>query len=253
LKVCLLGSGSKGNGMLVRSQETTLLIDCGFTLKETIKRLERIGVNPLEINAILVTHEHGDHIAGVGSLSRKYKIPVWMSDGTYRQSKVGTLTELNLFQDYSDFQINHISVSPYPVPHDSAQPTQYVFSNATHRWGLITDAGMVTPHIIDSLRLCDGLILEFNHDWDMLQNGPYPYKLKRRVGSDYGHLNNQQSALLLEEVKHENLKQVVAAHISEKNNCKTIVSQILERTLCGLGTKFQVAEQGSETDWICLN
>jgi phosphoribosyl 1,2-cyclic phosphodiesterase len=239
--------------MLVRSHETTLLIDCGFTLKEATKRLERIGVDPIEINAILVTHEHSDHIAGVGSLSRKYKIPVWMSDGTYRQSKVGAIADLNLFQDYTDFTIEQITVSPYPVPHDSAQPTQYVFFNDTHRWGLITDAGMVTPHIIDSLRQCDGLVLEFNHDWDMLQRGPYPYKLKRRVGSDYGHLNNQQSALLLQEIKHENLKQVIAAHISEKNNCKHVVNQILEQTLGELDTQFQVAEQGSETDWIHLN
>ncbi len=252
MQVAIVGSGSKGNATLIRSQSTTLLVDCGFTVKETCARLAKLGVSGQQIDAVLVTHEHGDHIKGVGALARRFDLPVFMTSGSYRADKLGEVTKLELINAYQEFQVGDIQVQPYPVPHDAQEPSQFVFNDGAYKAGLLTDAGMITPHMVEVLQDCDGLILEFNHDWQMLQSGRYPWKLKQRVGSNYGHLNNLQSIELLHQVKHPGFKHLIAAHISEENNCKTLVTDLLQSALANETAQFQLARQDNHSDWFTL-
>lgn len=213
-----LGSGSKGNGTVVRYRDCTLLIDCGFTLKETEKRLRSLGVSPEDIDGVLVTHEHGDHINGVGPLARRYGCRVYMTAGTYRSRDIGAIPNLTLIKEYTPFSIKDIDIHPVAVPHDAEEPAQYIVEAGGKRLGLLTDLGSSTPHIESRYQACDALILEANHDPLMLASGPYPPSLKDRVASAWGHLSNQQAAMLLERVICSRLKHLVVAHISEKNN-----------------------------------
>ncbi len=182
MRFALLGSGSEGNALVVQSGATTLLMDCGFSLSETLVRLGRLQLQAEQLSGILVTHEHGDHIAGVAKLSRKFDIPVWMTHGTLRSQKDAfaklSVSEIN---PHDSFSIGDIDVQPYLVPHDAAEPVQYVFGSGARKLGVLTDVGHVTPHIEAVLSGCHALILECNHDADMLQNGRYPYSLKQRV------------------------------------------------------------------------
>ena len=218
MRFASLGSGSKGNGTLVEYGNTRLLIDCGFLLREAEARLERLGVTPASLKGILVTHEHADHIGGVSRLARKHNIPVWMTSGTcigWADPHVPTLHKLN---PHEKFVIGDIVVQPFPVPHDAREPCHYVLSGGGKKIGVLSDAGSVTPFMRECLSGCDALMLEFNYDIEMLANGPYPPKLRDRVGGNLGHLSNAQSAALLQQIDVSRLQVLALTHLSEKNN-----------------------------------
>lgn len=228
MKFASLGSGSSGNATVVASEETCLLIDCGFGVRDTGERLARLGLGFENLDAILVTHEHSDHSKGVAALARKHAIPVYMTQGTWLARDYGNIPRLHLVKNYEAFSVGTIGVQPVAVPHDAREPAQFVFSNKTFRLGILTDLGSITPHVLAAYRDCDALLIEANHDLDMLWNGPYPPSLKSRVASDWGHLNNKQTADLLELIYTTRLQQIVIGHISRKNNSVETVKRTLE-------------------------
>ena len=208
-----LGSGSKGNGTLVALGSQVFLIDCGFTLKQTESRLARLGLGGGDLTAILVSHEHADHINGVAPLAHKYRVPVYCSFGTARKLDM----QCQRFDGDVAFSIGDVEILPVRVPHDAREPTQFVLHNGVERVGVLSDLGEVTQHVIDQYQACTHLLMEANHCPDMLRLGSYPPALKRRVGARYGHLSNHQAAGFLAAIAHRALH-VVIGHISEQNN-----------------------------------
>jgi phosphoribosyl 1,2-cyclic phosphodiesterase len=210
LRFASLGSGSRGNATLISHQDTNLLIDCGFSVRETERRLAVFGMSPTQLAAILVTHEHQDHVQGVGALARKYQLPVYLSNGTHQAIRWGELPECRLIEPECEFTIGAVWCDPFTVPHDAAEPLQFVFDDGDHRLGLLTDTGRITAHIVEKLQQLDVLLLECNHDVTMLANSGYPPSLKQRVGGEYGHLNNDQATALLGRIDSTMLQHVVA-------------------------------------------
>jgi phosphoribosyl 1,2-cyclic phosphodiesterase len=246
-----LGSGSKGNATLVRAGDTLVMIDCGFSLRETVRRLERLGIDPQQLDAILVTHEHSDHSSGVAALSRKFQIPVYLTHGTHSTGRCDGGYRQCLFNCEDTVVIGELSIKAVAVPHDAVEPCQYRLSCGEHTLGVLTDLGSVTPHVIENFRSCHSLLLEFNHDLPMLMEGPYPAHLKRRVGGDWGHLNNEQAADLLRQIDGAQLRHVVVAHISEKNNSRSQAESALLSVLDSLD-RVIFAEQSGGFDWLDL-
>lgn len=238
IRFAMLGSGSRGNGTLVQSGATTLLVDCGFMLLEAERRIERLGLKPSDLTGILVTHEHGDHIGGVARFARKHRLPVWLTPGTYAAWKDPGGKRINNISPHEAFTIGDIEVQPFPVPHDAREPCHFVFSDGTHRVGTLSDAGSVTPHMRQVLSGCDALLLEFNHDTQMLADGPYPRALQDRVGGPLGHLSNGQAADLLRAIDRSRLRHLVLTHLSEKNNTPQHA-----RRAC-------IEALGAEPDWL---
>ena len=223
-----LGSGSRGNATLVEAGNTRLLVDCGFSVRETERRLARLGVAPEALDAVLVTHEHSDHCSGVAALSRKYRVPVYLTRGTEASGRCDGAWHVEYFHSEACFDVGAVTVEPIAVPHDAREPCQFVLSSAGLRLGILTDLGSITTAVTAHYERCHGLLLECNHDEEMLRTGPYPPSLKRRVGGDWGHLNNRQAASLLEQVASAELHRLVIAHISEQNNHPDCVVQALE-------------------------
>ena len=252
MRFASIGSGSRGNGTLIQDGVTCVLVDLGFTIRETEKRLARLELSPAEISAILVTHEHSDHLNGVGPFARKYSIPVYMTPGTCNQEKMGPMPVLELINCHQSFAIDEFKVAPVPVPHDAREPCQYLVSSGSLTLGILTDLGHITPHVAEQYSCCDALMLECNHDPDMLADGPYPYPLKVRVGGDHGHLSNGQAAGLLEMVELSRLQHLVIAHISEKNNRVEVVREELDHALSQWQGNLTIADQGTGFDWITL-
>ncbi|MGQ0698021.1 MAG: MBL fold metallo-hydrolase [Panacagrimonas sp.] len=217
-RYALLGSGSRGNATVVQAGATHLLVDCGFAVREVESRAARIGFDPGSLDAILVTHEHSDHIGGVARLARAYDITVMLTPGTASTRSDWEGCRLRHISPHEAFTIGDIEVQPFPVPHDAREPCQFAFSYRNRRLGIVSDLGRITPHVARSLDGCDALLLECNHDPGMLACGPYPESLKRRVGGDWGHLSNAQAAGLLREVDRTRLQALVLTHLSEKNN-----------------------------------
>lgn len=252
LRFASLGSGSRGNATLIQSAGTLVLVDCGFAARELTRRCELLGVDPAAIDAILVTHEHGDHIRGVGAVARKYRLPVWMTHGTSRAHDCGELPERRLFGSHDgDFCLGDLTITPIPVPHDAREPCQFTFSSQGKRFGLATDLGSLTPVLVAALDGVDALLLECNHDPRMLANGPYPPSLQARVGGNYGHLSNQQAAELLSLIDHQRLRHLVAAHLSEKNNTPELARQALS-SVADFGDRFRLLEQDAGSGWLEL-
>lgn len=238
--------------MLVECDETRLLIDCGFTLKEAERRLARLNVDAQSLSAIVLTHEHSDHANGAAALARRHRLPLWATAGTAQAldlSERGARIALRLFSSHEAFAIGAVELRPFPVPHDAREPCQFVFTNGARSLGLLTDTGHVTRHIEECLAVCDALILECNHDRDMLAEGPYPPSLKARVGGPHGHLDNDAAAALLSTVDTRRLQRVVAAHLSEKNNTPWLVRSALEGALAGCAAPVEVAGQDSGLPW----
>lgn len=249
MRFASLGSGSRGNGTLVEQNGTCVLVDCGFSMKEAESRLAKLGSTAEKISAILVTHEHGDHINGVGALARKYAIPVWATGGTFSADRLGERVEMNRICSHTAFAIGDIEVQPFPVPHDAREPTQFVFGNGDKRLGLLTDVGSRTAHLEQQLSGCDALILECNHDKILLENGEYPLSLKQRVGGDLGHLSNVQAADILSRLDTSKLTQLVAAHLSEKHNTPSLAQVALAEVLGCAPEWVHVADQQAGFDW----
>jgi phosphoribosyl 1,2-cyclic phosphodiesterase len=252
MRFALLGSGSRGNATLVEEKGTHLLIDCGFSVREVERRMARLKCSPEKLSAILVTHEHNDHLAGVGALARKYRLPVWLTAGTESAGKkrLGELPHRELINCHSDgFAIDGLQLQPFPVPHDAREPCQFVFSNGDKRLGMLTDTGRSTQHIEQRLDACDALILESNHDRRMLAEGPYPPSLQARVGGSLGHLSNDQAADILTRIDSSALQHMVAAHLSEKNNRPELAVEALSAALDCESAWITLADQGGGLDW----
>lgn len=230
MQIASLGSGSKGNATLVSHEDTTILVDCGFSLRQFERRLSKLDLDPSDIDAILLTHEHSDHGAGVKRLSSRYDISVWATTGTACAVFDSSFAYQGVCGGRS-IQIGCFEILPVTVPHDAGEPVQYVFRHTSSgkRLGILTDTGHITAHIIQAYDNLDGLFLEFNYDQVMLETGPYPYPVKQRVSGDLGHLSNDQSLHLLRQINTSNLNCLIVGHISEKNNCPTIVTQQLNQ------------------------
>ena len=256
MRFASIGSGSEGNGTLLAYGDTLILLDCGFSAKETVRRLREKNVEPEQLTAILVTHEHADHIKGVSVLSSRYNIPVYLTWGTFcckpLQQRPLIESLVTIITPHDMFTIGGIDVQPVPVPHDAREPTQFVFSTAQWRVGVLTDVGSITSHIISVYQDCDALLLECNHDFELLMNGPYPQSLKRRVAGDFGHLNNQQAALLLKAVYSERLQHLVVTHVSQKNNALDRVKSALVGAVNCCPDWIRIADQDRGIEWQVL-
>ena len=251
MRFASLGSGSDGNALIVRVGKTAVMMDCGFGLAATEAKLARAGLMPQDLDAIIVTHEHSDHIGGVARFARKHDLPVWLTHGTARMLNANSLSValLNFVDPHEAFSVGDVHVTPYFVPHDALEPVQFVFSDGHARLGVLTDTGSITAHIENTLSRCDALVLECNHDLDMLMNGPYPDGLKKRVAGKFGHLDNATAASLLARIDCSRLKHVFAAHLSQRNNLPALATSALAGALgCEQGW-IGVAEQESGFDW----
>lgn len=253
MKVASLGSGSKGNATLISNAQTTLLLDCGFSLKQLEKRAEAFGINLTALSAILVTHEHSDHISGVAKLANKYQIPVYITLGSVE--KITDCLDNKLMHTVYGGQsltIGDICVQVVTVPHDCSEPVQYVFScNTTDTSiGVLTDIGHISSHVIASYSKLNALLLEFNYDQTMLETGPYPQSLKQRVSGNYGHLSNEQSIGLLRSIDCSQLKTLIIGHISEKNNHPEIIENLLKNET--YLPKPMLATQTEGFSWVSL-
>lgn len=250
-----LGSGSSGNATVVQSREGTalthLLVDCGLGIRELDKRLAGAGMLAEQIDAIFITHEHGDHIGCARQLALRERIPVYMSEGTYAaigQPDFAGL--LRLAGDGAAFALGGLQVRPFTVPHDAREPLQLSCTDGETRLGLLTDLGHVSTHVLQELTGCATLLLECNHDEALLMAGSYPPFLKRRVGGAYGHLANSAAAALARSLLAAGaLRQVVAAHLSEQNNRPELARQALTDAL-GTAVELHVADGPSGSDWI---
>jgi len=246
-----LGSGSKGNAWVVQAGRTTVMVDCGFAPREAVRRLARLGLTAEDLDAILVTHEHSDHGRGVARLAARARCPVWLSHGCH--AMLEALGEAppspRILAGHDDFALGDLQVTPYPVPHDAREPVHFTFSDGARRFGLLTDAGHVTPHIEAVLNGCDALALECNHDVAMLQTGSYPAALKRRILGPYGHLDNAAAAALLARIGGARLTHVVAAHLSEHNNTAELARAALAGALGCDDAWVGVADQEMGLDW----
>lgn len=250
MRFASLGSGSAGNATVVVAGNTRLLLDCGFTIKETVRRLANLGVEPQELTGILVTHEHADHAGGVAPLARRFNLPVWATYGTLAMLRDRELPQVTPIHAHCSLQIGDLEVHPFPVPHDAAEPCQFVFAYRDARLGVLTDTGSITAHILSHLRGCRSLILECNHDVEMLRAGPYPPAVQARVASAYGHLANHQAAELLQKFATDELHTLLLAHISSNNNTP---QEALRSVTTALGCAPDwpgVLEQENESAWF---
>ncbi len=254
MRFASLGSGSRGNATLLQSGDTTLLIDCGFGLREASRRLARLGLAPAELSAVLLSHEHGDHAGGCGPLLRRHRLRLHATGGTLRAAAgcIGELPDACPINPHRSFTIGGIEITPVTVPHDAREPCQFVFSDGRHRLGLLTDTGSLTAHIRERFTGLDALLLEFNHDDGMLQRGPYPAALKRRVGGPLGHLSNAQAGRLLQEIDTGRLRHLVALHLSETNNTQELARHSA-REVIGSHTTLTIATQEEGFGWIELD
>jgi len=251
MRFASLGSGSSGNALLVESGRTRILLDCGFGLGETAARLSRLGLEPGDLDAILVTHEHEDHVGGVARVARRYEVAVYLTYGTLcmMDGGRGNLPETVLIDSHSPFAVGDIEVRPYPVPHDAREPAQFVLSDGAVRLGVLTDAGEVTPHMAQMLSGLDALMLECNHDREMLMGGPYPPRLKERIGGRLGHLDNGAAADLARGIDSSRLQHVVAAHLSQQNNTPELARAALAAALGCAPDWITVATQEEGFSW----
>ena len=261
MRFSVLGSGSKGNATYLKSGETRILIDAGMSGIELQRRLSTIGVELSEIDAILVTHEHNDHVHGVGVLSRRVKIPVHANPATFSAASknVRKLFSYKEFETGESFQIRNLEIHPFAISHDAQDPVGFRISDGRVSFGYCTDTGKVSQLIRHRLASCKGLVLESNHDVEMLQNGTYPPYLKQRIRSSQGHLDNEVAASFLKELLHEKLEHVVLAHLSEENNDPKIayhaaIAVLGKSSKCKeMNLRISVADQYCAGELICLS
>lgn len=254
MRFASLGSGSEGNALVVEAGCSRVLLDCGFSATETVRRLARLDLEPAAIDAILVTHEHADHVGGVARFSRKFGIPVYLTYGTYAATVAGTgdLSDVTIIDSHTPFAVGDVEIFPYPVPHDAREPAQFVFGDGALRLGVLTDAGSSTPHIEATLSGLDALVIECNHDRDLLLGGSYPEHLKRRIAGRYGHLDNGQAAQIVAAIDRQSLQHVVAAHLSQRNNRPELACAALAGALGCAPEWIGVASQDDGFGWRML-
>lgn len=251
MRFACLGSGSRGNALVVEKDRTCVMLDCGYPVRETERRLARLHLAPGELAGIVITHEHSDHIAGAYKFARKHGLPLWLTHGTFNgfAGDASDLPQINIIDSHSPFSVGELELLPYPVPHDAREPAHFVFSDGARRLGVLTDSGSSTSHIEAMLSGCDALVLECNHDRDMLMNGDYPPALKARVGSRYGHLDNQSAAGLLAALDASRLQHLIAAHLSQQNNTPELACRALAQVLGCAPDWIGVANQEEGFGW----
>lgn len=253
MRFATLGSGSAGNATAVVEGEAALLVDCGLSARETERRCEALSLDPRSIVAIFLTHEHDDHVSGAATFSARHRIPVWLSAGTRRAlgDRLDRAHAVVEFRPESPVALGPFAVLPVIVPHDAAEPCQFVVSTGERRLGILTDLGMETPHLLQQFAALDALVLEFNHDPGLLAGSPYPPSLQARIAGRYGHLSNAQAECLLRQLDRSRLRHVVAAHLSEKTNTPGHVEPLLADVL-GSATRFSIAAQHDVLPWQVL-
>ena len=249
-----LGSGSSGNATLVEATGIVplrVLVDCGLGIRQLLHRLGEAGLQPQDIHAVFITHEHGDHIGCARALALRYRIPVWMSQGTH--SAIGAPDFdglLHWARDGKAIDLGGLQLTPFTVPHDAREPLQLSCTDGSAKLGILTDLGHATAHVMAHLKDCDALLLECNHDTGMLERSAYPAFLKRRVGGDYGHLSNAAAAAIAGALNHSRLKHLVAAHLSVQNNLPAMVQRLLADALSCDSDDIIVAAPDTGTCWL---
>lgn len=252
LRYACLGSGSRGNAHVIEAGATRILVDCGFSLAQVERRLARLGLAVGDLDALVLTHEHTDHAAGAGRLSRRYRLPVWATAGTAAACRDADFHRLEIFHAHAPFAVGDLLLQPFPVPHDAREPAQFVFSDGDRRMAQLTDTGCITPYIESVLGGLDALVLECNYEPGMLRNGPYPPALQARVGGDFGHLGNDQAAALLRRLDTSRLRWLIGAHLSEKNNSPARARAALAEGLGGDAADIALADQAQGTAWFAV-
>ncbi|MDA3903638.1 MAG: MBL fold metallo-hydrolase [Desulfuromusa sp.] len=246
MRVCLLASGSRGNSTLIEVDGCRLLIDAGLSGIETERRLSTVGLAGDDLHAILVTHEHHDHVGGIGPLARRYNLPVYIDRHTHAAlPKLGKIEDLQYFASGESFSFQNLLISPFSTTHDAVNPVGFTIQSSEGKIGFATDLGMQTRLVSEQLKNCRVLVLEANHDERMLQDGSYPWSLKQRIRSRHGHLSNNESCLLLEEICWPGLEVLFLAHLSEENNCPDLAGKVFRKTLtdCGHAPEIIIGRQ----------
>lgn len=241
VSLTVLASGSRGNSSVVASSRTRILVDCGLSCREILKRLTLAGEDPLQISAIVISHEHSDHVSGLWVLARKLNIPVFMTGATYaewqhasrdRETRIKpVLDKLEIFEAGKSFTIGDVTVSPFTIPHDAVDPVGFTFRVDGVKIGIVTDLGYMPRSVVDNIRACDGLMIESNHDLEMLRVGPYPWQVKQRVMSRTGHLSNAALAQFFSSDYDGGAAFLVLAHLSEANNHPDLARTAAEQGL----------------------
>ncbi len=251
MRFASLGSGSEGNGLVVEAGGSRLMIDCGFGVRDAAARLARLGLSPADVDAIVVTHEHSDHVGGVAAFAARHGIPVWLTFGTLTVTgeRFAGVECVYGFDSHDTFAVGALEVRPFPVPHDAREPVQFVVTDGAARLGVVTDLGTSTPAVEEALSGCDALVLECNHDAGMLAGGKYPPLLKARIAGRYGHLDNASSAALLASIDTSRLRHVIAAHLSKENNTPAHARAALAGALNCAADWIGIADQAAGFDW----
>lgn len=252
MKFASLGSGSQGNATLIGCEQGFILLDCGFSRRVLLQRLAVLDVCADELKAILVTHEHLDHVKGVQTIAESLSIPIYSSFGTARKMNWLKHPLWHCLHHEQWISLVGIEVQPFLVPHDAQEPFQYVFKSQGKKLGVLSDLGFITPHIVAAFKHCNGLQIEANHDPQMLRNGPYPASLQKRVASNYGHLNNQQCAQFISHIYWSGFQALNIGHISEKNNSQQLVKDVISRAIPKMSLKPQILTQSQPSDWQIL-
>ena len=239
IETAVLSSGSKGNSTYIRAGKHSILIDAGLSGKGLEKRMAALELKPEELDALLITHEHKDHIKGIGILSRRYDLPIYANEGTWAgaESDLGKIKPENKKLFKGDFEIGELKLSPYAIFHDASQPVGYVCQAGGKKIVLATDTGIMNQQIINKIKGADFFVLESNHDLEMLMTGKYPYFLKNRIKGDEGHLSNDATAALLPALIKDNFPTVVLAHLSEENNNPKVAYITVNNALKEAGLK----------------
>ncbi len=257
MRFCSLGSGSGGNATVVEAGRgtttTRVLIDCGFSLRELAFRLNRVGLTCDDLDAVFVTHEHGDHVGCAVTLARRHGLPLWMSRGTWRAIGEPELPgQLQFARDGQPIALGDLQLIPFTVPHDAQEPLQLRCSDGARHLGVLTDVGSITAHLLAHLQGCDALLLECNHDHALLAGSRYPASLKARIGGRLGHLSNETAAQVLAACLHGGLKHLVAAHLSDQNNTPELARAALAPVCGGAAGDIVVADPLRGFGWLNL-
>ena len=252
-----LGSGSTGNATVVEGRSGTqvrrLLIDCGFGIRQLQTRLAQAQLQIDDLDAVFITHEHSDHIGCALAVALRHRIPVWMSHGTHAALGAPDFDGmLRVAHDMQPIDLGAFEARPFTVPHDAREPLQLRCSDGARHLGVLTDLGHASDHVLQQLQGCDALMIEANHDPDLLQASRYPPFLKRRVGGPYGHLANQATADILRAVRHPGLQRVVAAHLSAQNNAPALAQETLAPALEWPAEAIAVASPSAGTPWLAV-